>query len=180
MALGSTIYTFQIELSDVDRGVYESVALSVAQHPSEAEAGLVTRVIARCLEHAEGAQLGRGVGEGDAAAVTISDLTGALQVWVDVGTPDAARLHRASKAAGRVAVYCHKDPAPYLRALAGQKVHRAEDIALYALDRGLVAALVGLLDRRNRWQLSRIDGQLYVEVAGQSLSGALEPLAWPA
>ena len=180
MAQTSTMANFTVELNDVDRGVYETLTLAVAQHPSEAPAGMVTRVLARCLEHAEGAALGRGVGEGDAAALTVTDLTGALRAWVDIGTPDAARLHRAAKAAPRVAVYCHKDPAPFLRSLAGQRVHRAEAIELLEVDRGLVAALVETLDRRNLWQLSRIEGVVYVEVAGRSLSAPLRRLPWPA
>lgn len=180
MALGSTLYTFQIDLSDVDRGVYEQLSLRVPQHPSESEVGLVARVLALCLEHEEGAALGGGVSDGEAPSVVVRDLTGRLLAWIDVGTPDHARLHRASKAADRVAVYCHKDPAPYLRALSGHRVHQSERIGLYALDRALVAQLAEGLDRRNTWGLSRIDGLLYVEVGGASLSGPITTLAWPA
>jgi uncharacterized protein YaeQ len=178
MAIGSTVYLFQVDLSDVDRGVYTELELRPALHPSESAVSLVARVLACCLEHDEQLRLGAGVGDGDEPAASIRDLTGRLQTWIDVGTPDAARLHKASKAADRVAVYCHKDPGPYLRELQGQKVHGSPKVHLYGLDRALVAGLAERLDRRQRWALSRVEGALYVEVGGDSLSGDLTPLPW--
>ena len=104
MALTATLYNFTIELADVDRGVYESLTLKVAQHPSETEERLVTRVLAYCLEQAEGIAFSRGISDPDEPAITVRDLTGTILAWIEVGAPDAARLHKASKAAPRVAV----------------------------------------------------------------------------
>ena len=114
MALGATIHHFAIQLSDVDRGVYQPLALKVARHPSEAEDYLVTRVLAYCLEVTEGLSFSRGLSEPDEPALAVRDLTGELSAWIDIGTPDAARLHKAAKAAPRVAVYTHKAPAVLL------------------------------------------------------------------
>src|SRR5213596_4278552 len=110
MALTATIYNFDIELADNDRRVYESLALRVARHPSESEPYLVARLLAYLLEFAEGIEFSRGVSDPDEPAISVRDLTGAIKTWIDIGTPDAARLHRACKAALRVAVYTHKDP----------------------------------------------------------------------
>src|SRR4051812_10388272 len=177
LALGATIYNFAIQLSNVDRGVYESLALKVARHPSEAEDHLVARVLAYCLEFTEGLAFSRGLSEPDEPALAVRDLTGELVAWIDVGAPDAARLHKAAKAAPRVAVYTHKAPALLLRQLEGERIHRAAAIELYALDRGLVAALVSRLARRMTMDLSVSDGHLYVSVAGETLSGELERLS---
>ena len=114
MALGATIYTFDIELADSDRAVYQSLNLRVAQHPSETPDYLLTRVLAYCLEFAEGIAFSKGLSDPDEPAISVRDLTGALQVWVDIGLPEPERLHRASKAAPRVAVYTHKDPAQWV------------------------------------------------------------------
>ena len=119
MALTATIYNFTIGLSDVDRAVYESLALKVARHPSETEEHLLTRVLAYCLEFAEGIGFSRGISDPDEPALSVRDLTGALKTWIDIGSPDAARLHKAAKAAPRVAVYTHKDPAQIQRQLGG-------------------------------------------------------------
>lgn len=176
MALSATVYNIAVELSDVDRNVYETLALRVACHPSEAPEHLVARVLARCLEHAEGIAFSRGLAEPDEPALHVRDLTGALRAWIDVGLPDAARLHRASKAAPRVAVYVHKEPRVWLRALAEARIHRAEALELHALDRDLVAALAERLDRRTTWGVAVTDGHLYVTVDGTTLDGAVERL----
>ena len=174
MALTATIYTFDIQLANVDRGVYETLALRVARHPSETEEYLVTRVLAYCLEYAEGIEFSKGLAEPDEPALAVRDLTGALRVWIEIGAPDAARLHRASKATPRVAVYTHKDPAQLLRQLAGERIHRAEQVELYGVDRELVAALAGRLERRMRLDLSVTDGHLFIGVDGETLSGTVE------
>src|SRR4249920_3872913 len=135
MALTATIHHFTIRLSDVDRGVYETLELKAAKHPSESDEYLVTRVLAYCLEYAEGIAFSRGLSEPEQPAIAVRDLTGTIRSWIEVGAPDAARLHKAAKTAPRVAVYTHRDPANLLRQLAGGKIHRAEDLELYAIDR---------------------------------------------
>jgi len=146
--LTATIYNFDIELADTDRQIYESLAVRVARHPSESEEYLVTRLIAYLLEYAEGIEFSRGVSSPDEPAIAVRDLTGTIRTWIEIGTPDAERLHRASKLAGRVVVYTHKDPAQFLKQLAGRKIHNAEALELYAVDRALVGALVARLERR--------------------------------
>jgi len=157
--------------------VYESLALKAARHPSEAEDHLVARVLAYCLEFTEGLAFSRGgLSEPDEPALAVRDLTGELRAWIDVGAPDAARLHKATKAAPRVAVYTHKPPATLLRQLEGERIHRAEAIELYALDRELVAGLVERLERRMAFDLSVTDGHLFVSIGDETLSGEVERL----
>ena len=177
MALTATIYNFDVQLADVDRGVYETLALRVARHPSETEEYLLTRVLAYCLEYAEGIAFSKGLAEPDEPAIAVRDLTGALRVWIDVGAPDAARLHKASKASPRVAVYTHRDPAQLVRQLSGERIHRADALELYGVDRDLLARLVPHLDRRVSMSLSVTERQLYVDIGGETISGGVERIA---
>ena len=177
MALTATIYNFDIQLADVDRGVYETLSFKAACQPSETEEYLTSRVLAYCLEYAEGIDFSRGIAEPDTPALFVRDLTGAMRVWIDVGAPDAARLHKASKAAPRVAVYTHRDPAQLARQLAGERIHRAGELELYAFDRTLIGTLVSRLDRRNRWELSVTERHLYVTVNGETIEGAVTRFA---
>ena len=78
MALTATIYNFDIELTDTDRQVYESLALQVARHPSESEEYLVARVLAYLMEFAPGIEFSRGVSDPDEPAIAIRDLTGTI------------------------------------------------------------------------------------------------------
>lgn len=173
MALTSTIYNFTVDLADQDRGVYESLALRVARHPSEAEEYLVTRVLAYALEFTAGIEFSRGLSDPDEPTIAARDLTGALRLWVEIGNPDAARLHKAAKAAARVAVYTHKDPQQLLNRLRGERIHRAGEIAIYSLDRALVGALAERLDRRMAFSLSVSDGELLVSTDTENLSGSV-------
>jgi len=172
MALTATVHNFDIQLSDVDRGVYESLAVRVARHPSETEEYLLTRVIAYCLEYVEGIAFSKGLAEPDEPPISVRDLTGTLKVWIDIGAPDAARLHKASKAAPRVAVYTHKDPAQIVRQLSGERIHRADSLELYEVDRGLLGELAARLDRRMAFGLSVSDGHIYIDINGKTLAGA--------
>lgn len=174
MALGATVYTLDIDLSDSDRGVYESLALRVARHPSESDDYLVARVLAYCLEYTEGIAFSRGgLSDAEEPAVSVRDLTGALQAWIDIGSPDAARLHKACKLAPRVAVYMHRDPGQFLRSLSGERIHRADALELYAIDRGLIAALVARLERRMAFAVSINEREIYLSIGDATLTGAV-------
>ena len=177
MALTATIHNFEIELADSDRGVYESLSLRIARHPSESEEYLVTRLLAYLLEYTGGIDFSRGVSEPDEPAVFVRDLTGAITTWIDIGTPDAARLHKASKSGARVVVYTHKNPEQFLKQLAGEKIHRAGELELYAVDRGLIAALVARLDRRVSFSVSINERELYISIGADTLTGAVIRLA---
>jgi len=157
----------------VDRGVYEKLSLKAARHPSETEEHLAARVLAYCLEFTEGIAFSRGLFDPDEPAISVRDLTGALRAWIDVGSPDAARLHKAGKAAPRVAVYTHKAPAQLLAQLAGERIHRSEALELYSLDRELVAGFVARLERRTAFDLSVTDRHLFISIDGATLSGEI-------
>jgi uncharacterized protein YaeQ len=173
MALTATIHTFDVDLADSDRDVYESLALRVARHPSETEEYLVTRVLAYALELTEGIEFTRGLFQPDEPAIAVRDLTGAMRAWIDIGAPEAARLHRASKAVPRVAVYSHRDAAPLLGRLAGERIHRAEALEVYAIDRALIGGLAARLARRMAWSLAVQDRELYLTTGGDTLSGSV-------
>ena len=180
MALTATVYTFDVELSDVDRNVYENLSLRVARHPSETEDFLVTRVLAYCLEYCEGISFSSGLSTPDEPALAVRDLTGTVLVWIEIGAPDAARLHKASKAAARVVLYTHKDPDKVAALWAGERIHRAAELELYAIDRALLAQLVARLTRRMAFALSVTDRHLYVTLDGAVLEGEVRRLTAPA
>jgi uncharacterized protein YaeQ len=173
MALTATIYNIQIDLADSDRGVYESLDLRVARHPSESEEYLVTRVLAYALEYTEGIEFSRGLSDPDEPTIAVRDLTGQLKAWIEIGTPDAARLHKASKASPRVAVYTHKDPAQLVARLQGERIHRAEDVELWAVDRDFVSQVAARLDRRMSFSLSVTDRDLFLSIGAETLTGTL-------
>ena len=173
MALSSTIHQFSVQLSHVDRSVYETLDLRVARHPSETEDFMCARVLAFCLEYQEGLAFSRGLADADQPALEVRDLTGVLKAWIEVGSPDAARLHRACKAAPRVAVYTHRGIERYWASLAGERIHRAESLQLFGIAGPPLETLVARLERRTAFDLSVADGVMYLTMEGAVVEGVL-------
>lgn len=177
MALGSTVYNFDIDLADADRGVYETLTIRVARHPSESEEFLVARLLAYCFEYEEGIEFSRGgLSDPDDPPIGVRDLTGVLKAWIDIGTPAADRLHRASKSTPRVAVYIHKDSTQWLAGLKAARIHKAADLELYAIERSLVTALAATLDRRMSFALAVSDREVFISLADTTLHGRIDRL----
>jgi len=173
VALTATIYNFDIDLVDSDRSVYETLVLRVARHPSESEEYLVARLLAYCLEYAEGLSFSSGLSDPEEPTLAVRDLTGTVRVWIEIGSPDAARLHKASKAADRAVVYTHKDPVQLLRQLEGARIHRAADVEIYAIDRALIAGLAARLERRMEMTISISERHVLVAMEGATLEGSV-------
>ena len=174
MALTATIYHFQITLSDVDRGVYEALDLRVARHPSETMRYLVTRTLAYCLSYEEGIAFSKaGLSSAEEAPLSVRDATGVLRAWIDIGSPSAERLHKASKAAGRVALFTHVELPLLLREASARPIHHVERIEVYRLEAAFLDAIAQKLDKNSKFEVVRTDGQLYVTIGGETLNGTL-------
>ena len=168
MALTATLYGFETSLSDIDRGVYENFNVRLACQPSETVEYMLTRYLAYCLEYTEGIAFTEGVASGDEPAVLVRDPTGRITTWIEVGLPDADRLHRGSKRADRAALYTHRNVAQVIAELSGHGIHRAAEIPVYEFGRGFIAALAAVVERRNQVALSVTERQLYMDLNGRA------------
>ncbi|MGD0525463.1 MAG: YaeQ family protein [Polyangiaceae bacterium] len=167
MALTATMHHVEVTLSDVDRSVYESLDLRLARHPSESARYLLTRLLAYCLSYEDGIAFSKGgLSSTDEPPIAVHDPTGILLAWIDVGSPSADRLHKASKAARRVALYTHADPALLRREASSRAIHKVEAIEVWRFEPSFLDALEALLDRNMKLEIARNDGGLYVTVAG--------------
>lgn len=174
MALTATMYRWQVNLSDVDRGVYTTLDLRLAQHPSESLRYLVTRALAYCLSYEDGIAFSKGgISSTDEPPVSVHDATGLLTAWIDVGAPTAERLHKAAKAAPKVALFTSSDLVALRREATG--IHRVETIEVFRIEQRLLDEIAERVERNLSLELTRSDGHLYVTVAGQTLSGSIEP-----
>ena len=174
MALTATLHHFAVQLANIDKGVYETLELRVARQPSETAEYMLARLLAYCLEYQEGIAFTEGVAAVDEPAVLVRDLTGRITAWIEVGAPDAERLHRGSKLAGRAAIYTHREAKLLLAQLAGRKIHRAAEIPIYELGRDFMQSAAAAIERRNTVNLSLTEGQLYLDINGQSFSSAVQ------
>jgi uncharacterized protein YaeQ len=93
--------------------------------------------------------------------------------WIEVGLPDAERLHRGSRAAERAAVYTYRDVEQFQKQLGGKRIFRSEEIPIYALDRRFVEELAAAIDRRSSLAITVTEGQIYVALGNRTLHTSL-------
>jgi uncharacterized protein YaeQ len=169
MGISTTLYRFRIELSDIDRGIYEPLDFRVALHPSESMPYLLTRVIAFALNYQEGLKFSAaGLGDPDAPTISIDDPHGRVTLWIEIGNPSPKKLHRASKAATHVKVYTYKDPRLLLKELEEQEIHNLDKIECFAFAPKFLEKLATDLPRDVRWQLLHHDKTLTISAADKS------------
>lgn len=169
MALPSTLYRFRIDLSDVDRGVYEALDFRVAQHPSETLPYLLTRVLAFALNAQAGLDFSPGgLSDPDAPALLAADSSNDIRLWIEIGNPSAKKLHRAAKAARAVRVYAYKDPELLVADVAANPVYRAERIEIFSFPAKFLEGLAETLARDNAWNVLLSDDSLTVTVGDRS------------
>jgi len=174
VALTATVRRYEIVLSDSDRGVYETLELRVAQHPSESDRYLAARVLARCLEHDEGLDFTRGLEADDEPALWNKDLDGTLRTWIEVGAPSTERLHRAAKKAA-VVIYAFKQPRKILEDGVAASAHGVAGWRVVELEPAFLDRIAERTDKVNRWELAVAGGALYLTIGGKLLESSVTP-----
>lgn len=174
MALTSTIYRFKIKVSDIDRGLYETLELRIAMHPSESVPFLLTRMIAYVHNYQEGIEFTQGLSNPDDPAIWVKDLTGSLLLWIEIGNPTAKRLHKASKSAKQVRIYTHKDPENLKKDLEKEEIFKKEAIEVFSLPQKFLNALGETLERDNAWEYLYNEGELSISTKNESFDTELK------
>ncbi|MFK7976406.1 MAG: YaeQ family protein [Halioglobus sp.] len=105
MALKPTIYKLKINLSDIDKNHYDTLSLTVAQHPSETLERMMARVLAYCMNAQDNLSFTKGLSEPDEPDLWVRTLDDQMSMWIDVGEPAADRIKKATRLAAAVKVY---------------------------------------------------------------------------
>lgn len=175
MAQPSTLYRFRIDLSDIDRGVYETLDFRVAQHPSETLIYLMTRVLAYALNFGDGVVFAPGgLSDPDSPCIHALSEHGKALLWIEIGNPSVRKLHKASKASDLVKVYTYKNPELLMNEVNESDVHQVDKIEFYSLDQKFLQGLAGIAKRDNSWTLLHSDGLLDLGVQDLSFNAELK------
>jgi len=174
MALPSTVYKASIQLSDVDRGVYESLQATVAQHPSETEERLVARLLAYAIFHEPKLAFTKGICATDEPDLWVKGPDGRVRFWGEVGLPEPDRIIKASRHSERVALLACG------RALASwdqQHLFKLEGVAnltVISIDQALITKLASQLARSINWSITITEGTLYLTNAEETIEAAIQ------
>ncbi len=175
MALQATPYKISLDISDTDRGVYESVKFTVARHPSETELRLASRVLAYALFYHPQLTFGRGLSDSDEAALWQHDLTGQIQHWIDVGQPDATRVIKASRRAPELSILVYGNARLWCDKVLPQFA-QLSNVRVVLLPQEALTAIASKLQRNTHWGVMVSDGQLYLSDGDEQITLALQYL----
>ncbi len=168
------LYRFQIELSDIDRGVYETLDFRIVQHPSETLIYMLTRLFAYILNYEPNLIFSAaGLSDPDSPAMQIADGNGAINLWIEIGNPSTKKLHKAMKSAKNVTVFTYKSAQVLVDDIKSNDVHRAAEIKIVAVDAKFLQQLETHVAKNNRWSILHQHDQLDINTGASSLSSIL-------
>jgi len=162
MALKSTIFKAELQISDMDRHYYQSHALTIARHPSETDERMMIRVLAFALNASEALAFGKGLSDTDEPDLWEKDLTGAIDLWVEVGQPDDRAILKACGRAARVLVYSYSSVSNIWWNQTGSRVERAKNLKVVNIPAEASQALAALAERTMQLQCTIQDGQVWL------------------
>ncbi|MGB1197454.1 MAG: YaeQ family protein [Thalassotalea sp.] len=169
MALKSTINKVTIHLSDMDRHYYDTINLTLAQHPSETDLRLMTRVIAFVLNAQPDLSFGKGVSDEDEAVIWQIDYSEQIGLWVELGQPDEKRIKKACNKAKNVSLYCYARSNDVWFNQHKSKLAQYNNLSVFKFDPQVLQELATWVSRTMEFQCSIQDGQLWLSDNERSL-----------
>ncbi|HEY5974014.1 MAG TPA: YaeQ family protein [Geobacteraceae bacterium] len=179
MALPVTIYRATIQLSHVDRNIYATLPVTVARHPSETAERLVARLLAYALWYEPDLTFTKGISAGDEPDLWSLGPDNRVALWLEIGLPDPERLVKASRHAGRTALFACGSNLARWQAQHLAKLAAIANLTLLTVDQSFLDQLVSRLERTLSWDVTVTEGTIYLEVAGTVLSTTLQHLSGP-
>lgn len=162
MALKSIIYKAELQVSDMDRNYFGQHSLTVARHPSETDERMMVRLLAFACNAHEWLEFGRGLSADDEPDLWQKDLTGAIQVWIDVGLPDEKLLRKACGRSGNVILYAYGGrSADIWYAENRAQLERLSNLRIFALPSATTQKLASLAQRNMDLQCTIQEGQIW-------------------
>jgi len=179
MAQPSTIYRVGIQLSDIDRGLYETLQITVARHPSETEERLLARILAYALYYEPELAFTKGVGAGDEPDLWSKGPDGRVRCWIEVGLPDAERLVKASRHSEQVVLCAFGSSLPVWEKQHLPKLAGISNLTVISLDPAFLGSLSKRLQRSISWSLTVTEGSLYLAIDGETLESSVVHVMGP-
>ena len=177
MALKATIFKAQLNVADMDRHVYGDYSLTLARHPSETDQRMMLRLLAFALHADEQLEFGRGISTDDEPDLWQRDLTGEIELWVELGNPDPDRLRKACGRAKQVVLYAYGDRStPVWWEKHGKTLGRHDNLLISQVSDAALAELEGLAAASMVLQCTISDGEVLLSGGDQSITITPEAL----
>lgn len=162
MAIKATIYKADLSIADMDRNYYQEHSLTIARHPSETDERVMIRVLAYALHADPALAFTKDLFDVDEPALWLKDLTGAIDLWIEVGHPDEKRLLKAAGRSEKVIVYSYSATSNIWFKGIANKIERAKNVSVINIPSEISAQLEKMASRSMALQCTIQDGQVWV------------------
>jgi uncharacterized protein YaeQ len=177
MALGATIYKIELNVADTDRHYYGSHLLTIARHPSETSERMMVRLVAFAMHADESLFFTKGISDTDEPDLWLKDLTGSIDLWVEVGQPTDTRILKACGRAEQVVVYCYNGQASKLWwESVRNKLERAKNLRVVCLPLEVIRNLAAQVQRNMTMHVNIQEQEIFIPTDDGQLS--LIPEVW--
>ena len=162
MALKATIYKAELSIADMDRNYYDTHTLTLARHPSETDERMMVRLLAFAIHAHEHLTFTKGLFDTDEPDLWQKDLTGAIQLWIEVGQPDDKKLMKGAGRSEQVVVYSYNATSHIWWKALANKVDRAKNLSVINLQSEATEQLAKMAQRTMQLQCTIQDGQIWL------------------
>ena len=176
MALNATIFKADLQISDMDRHYYQSHGLTIARHPSETDERMMVRLLAFARHAHEALAFAKGLSDTDEPDLWQKDLTGAIELWIEVGQPDEKRILKACGRATQVVLYTYGHAAEIWWKQIASRLTRLRNLTVINLESAATQSLAALAQRGMQLQCTVQDGELWLSGAQDSVQ--IVPTVW--
>jgi uncharacterized protein YaeQ len=170
MAIKATVFKANLQIADMERHYYHDHALTLARHPSETDERMMVRLLAFALHAHEYLEFGQGMSDDEEADLWQKDLTGSIELWIDVGIPDEKLIRKACGRARQVIVYCYGGRGAEMWFEQNKsQFERQKNLTVINLPTESTQALAKLAQRNMNLQCTIQDGQVWLSDGAASV-----------
>ncbi|MDQ6951404.1 MAG: YaeQ family protein [Mariprofundales bacterium] len=175
MAIKSTVFKAELQITDMDRNYYQSHLLTIARHPSESDARMMVRLLAFALHASPSLQFTKGISADDEPDLWQKNLSDEIELWIDLGQPDDKRIRKACGRARQVIIYNYqqRSGAAWWQQHAN-KLARFSNLSIVSLDDETVAGFCGMAQRTMQLSYTIQDGQIWLSDGEHTVEIAVE------
>jgi len=163
MALKATIFKAELQIADMDRGYYNDLSLTLAQHPSETDERMMVRLLAFIIHADEQLQFTRGLSANDEPELWQKSLSDEIELWIDVGLPDEKRIKKACNRSKQVYLYTYggRNVGPWWEQNKKQ-LARYSNLKIVNIAQEMTKSMAGLVQKTMNLQCTIQDGQIWL------------------
>ncbi len=169
MALKSTVFKADLQISDMNRNYYHNHLLTIACHPSETHERMMMRIVAFALNASEYLSFANGLTANDEADVWEKDLTGAIYLWVMVGLPEEKQIKKACSISEKVIVYAYGGLAVDVWFTALTQKEKFNNLKIVSIAQDISNTLANLVQRTMKIQCSIQDATIWLSCENSNI-----------